>query len=114
VNVRVAPGRSLEDARREVEALAGPEAEVAWLDESPAAAPSLGAPAVRHFLAAVDVPVLPKQAWTDVATLIHAGIPAVNYGPGESSQAHQPGEWVSIATMERCEAVLAGYLGGEG
>jgi succinyl-diaminopimelate desuccinylase len=114
VNVRVAPGRSLEDARREVEALAGPEAHVAWLDESPAALPSLGAPAVQAFLAATDVPVLPKQAWTDVATLIAAGIPAVNYGPGESSQAHQPEEWVSIATMERCERVLAAFLEAPG
>jgi succinyl-diaminopimelate desuccinylase len=110
VNVRVAPGRSLDDARREVEELAGPEAEVTWLDESPSALPSLGAESVQAFIATTGAPVLPKQAWTDVATLIGAGIPAVNYGPGESSQAHQPGEWVSIATMERCEEQLAAFL----
>jgi succinyl-diaminopimelate desuccinylase len=110
LNVRVAPGRSLDDARREVEELAGPDAEVTWLDESPSALPSLGAPSVQAFLAATGAPVLPKQAWTDVASLVAAGIPAVNYGPGESSQAHQPEEWVSIATMERCEQQLAAYL----
>jgi succinyl-diaminopimelate desuccinylase len=110
VNVRVAPGRSLDDARREVEQLAGPEGEVRWLDESPSALPSLGAPIVQHFIAETGAPVLPKQAWTDVATLIHAGIPAVNFGPGESSQAHQPEEWVSIETMEQVEDRLARFL----
>ena len=34
----------------------------------------------------------------------------LNYGPGEASQAHQREEWVSIAALEHCEQVLAGYL----
>jgi succinyl-diaminopimelate desuccinylase len=112
VNVRVAPGRSLDDARAEVETLAGPEGEVTWLDLSPPAVPSVTHPAIRAFLAATGVEVRPKQAWTDVATLQAAGIPAVNFGPGEPSQAHQPGEWVEVAALERCEAVLAAYLKG--
>jgi succinyl-diaminopimelate desuccinylase len=112
VNVRVAPGRSLDDARAEVETLAGPEGEVTWLDLSPPAVPSVTDPAIRAFLAATGVEVRPKQAWTDVATLQAAGIPAVNFGPGEPSQAHQPGEWVEVAALERCEAVLAAYLEG--
>lgn len=110
VNVRVAPGGSLDDARAEVAELAGPDAELRWLDESPPAAPNLEAPAIRRFLAQTGLPVHPKQAWTDVATLAAAGIPALNYGPGEPSQAHQPGEWVEIARLRECEGVLAGLL----
>jgi len=109
VNVRVAPGRDIAAARAEVEALAAP-GEVIWLDASPAAVPNVTQPAVRAFIEATGVPVHPKQAWTDVATLQAAGIPALNYGPGEASQAHQRDEWVSIAALEECERVLAGYL----
>ncbi len=110
VNVRVAPGRSLDDARAAVEALAGEGAEVTWLDESPPAMPSVTQPAIAAFIAATRLPVHPKQAWTDVATLIAAGIPALNYGPGESAQAHQRDEWVSITALEESEATLAAYL----
>jgi succinyl-diaminopimelate desuccinylase len=110
VNVRVAPGRSLDGARAEVERLAAPEGEVTWLDTSPPSLPNVTDPAVQSFIAATGLEVHPKQAWTDVATLTAAGIPAVNVGPGESSQAHQRNEWVSIAALERCEAILAGYL----
>ena len=109
VNVRVAPGRELANARAEVEALAAPGV-VEWLDESPAAVPNITQPAVRAFIEATGVEVHPKQAWTDVATLQAAGIPALNYGPGDASQAHQRDEWVSIAALEHCEQVLAGYL----
>ncbi len=109
VNVRVAPGRELATARTEVEALAAPGT-VEWLDESPAALPNVTDSAVRAFIAATGVEVHPKQAWTDVATLQAAGIPALNYGPGDASQAHQRDEWVSIAALEHCERVLAGYL----
>ena len=57
------------------------------------------------------LPVLPKQAWTDVATLAAWGVPAFNYGPGESAQAHQPGEWVAVDRLRECEQVLAAELG---
>jgi succinyl-diaminopimelate desuccinylase len=110
VNVRVAPGRSLDEARARVETLAGEGAEVTWLDESPPAMPSITHPAIAAFIATTGLPVHPKQAWTDVATLIAAGIPALNYGPGESAQAHQREEWVSVAALEECEATLARYL----
>ena len=111
VNVRVAPGGSLDAARAEVEALAGASADVEWLDVSPPAAPNLSDPTVADFVTRSGLPVLPKQAWTDVATLTAWGVPAFNYGPGESAQAHQPGEWVEIAKLVECESVLAGELG---
>jgi succinyl-diaminopimelate desuccinylase len=110
VNVRVAPGRSLDAARAEVESLAGPEAEVEWLDASRSAPPYASAPEVRRFAEASGAAVQPKQAWTDVATLIEWGVPAFNYGPGDPAQAHQTGEFVTIAALESCEAVLERYL----
>lgn len=111
VNARIAPGGSVDAARVEVEALAGPAAEVVWRDVAPPAMPSLDAPVVRDFIARSGLEVLPKQAWTDVATMHAWGVPAFNYGPGESSQAHQPGEWVAIDRLEECERVLAQELG---
>ncbi len=110
VNVRVAPGRSVEDARAEVEGLAGPSASVTWLDFSPSALPQLSNLTVQAFIERSGLPVHPKQAWTDVATLQAWGVPAVNYGPGEPSQAHQPGEWVEISMLEQCERVLTAEL----
>ena len=94
LNARFAPGREAALVRAEIEGLVGEVGSVVWLDESPPAMPALGDPTLRAFLSLTGVPVLPKQAWTDVATLAARGIPAVNYGPGEPSQAHQRGEWV--------------------
>ena len=110
VNARVAPGNSIEAAKAEIEALAGPAAEVHWSDIAPPAAPSLTAPAVADFLERSGLSVHPKQAWTDVATMHAWGVPAFNYGPGEPSQAHQPGEWVEIDALEECERVIAKEL----
>ncbi len=114
VNVRYAPGRPGEEARAEVVALAGPEAEVRWVDDAASALPGLDVPAVAAFLRRTGLEVRPKQAWTDVATLSAAGIPALNYGPGDPAQAHQPGEWVSVPAMERCEDVLTDFLASGG
>jgi len=39
------------------------------------------------------------QGWTDAATLMHAGIPAVLLGPGSVAQAHTSGEYVTLSQL---------------
>jgi succinyl-diaminopimelate desuccinylase len=110
LNVRFAPGRDAATARAEIDQLVAGEGELAWLDESPAASPALSEPLLSRFIAETGVRVLPKQAWTDVASLQAHGIPAVNYGPGEAHQAHQPGEWVEGEAIARVATTLARFL----
>jgi succinyl-diaminopimelate desuccinylase len=110
LNIRFAPGREAAFARREVEDLVAGDAELTWIDESPAAPPRLSEPVLARFLAETGVRVLPKQAWTDVASLQAHGIPAVNYGPGEAHQAHQPGEWIEGEAIARVAATLSRFL----
>jgi succinyl-diaminopimelate desuccinylase len=110
LNVRFAPGREAAAARAEVEELVAGEGDLTWIDESPAAPPRLSEPVLGRFLAETGVRVLPKQAWTDVASLQAHGIPAVNYGPGEAHQAHQPGEWVDGEAIARVASALARFL----
>jgi succinyl-diaminopimelate desuccinylase len=110
LNVRFAPGREAAVARREIEDLVAGEGELTWIDVSPAAPPRLSEPVLARFLAETGVRVLPKQAWTDVASLQAHGIPAVNYGPGEAHQAHQPGEWVEGDAIARVASTLARFL----
>jgi succinyl-diaminopimelate desuccinylase len=112
LNVRFAPGREAAAARAEIEQLVAGEGELTWLDESPAASPALSEPLLVRFVAETGVRVLPKQAWTDVASLQAHGIPAVNYGPGEAHQAHQPGEWVDGVAIARVATTLARFLQG--
>src|SRR5262249_6056855 len=110
VNQRFAPGRDAKQARAELERLVAGEGEVVVRDEAPAAPPNLDHPTLRAFLAETGVEVRPKQAWTDVATLQAHGIPAVNYGPGEPSQAHQTDEWVEIAAVAEVAERLARFV----
>ena len=51
LNVRFAPGRKAEVARREIDDLVAGEGELTWIDESPAAPPRLSAPVLARFLA---------------------------------------------------------------
>jgi succinyl-diaminopimelate desuccinylase len=68
-----------------------------------------GGPGVHR---AVGAPVQPKQAWTDVARLAEVGVPALNYGPGLTAQAHQAGEHVPRANLHEAASALRRYLGG--
>lgn len=43
--------------------------------------------------------IIGMQGWTDAATLYHAGIPAVLFGPGSLSQAHTNDEWVEVRQL---------------
>ena len=57
-------------------------------------------------------PVEPKQAWTPVAEFAAAGVPAINFGPGDPRFAHRRDERVAVAALERSFAVLHDLLCG--
>ncbi len=111
LNFRFGPDRSLDDAAEELRALAvrfGGEAVLT--DRAPACPAHAGHPLVRRLVERGGLAVEPKQAWTDVARLAAAGIPAVNLGPGATAQAHQAGEWVELAALERTYRALERFL----
>lgn len=110
VNYRFAPDKTVDDAEAALRSLIGERAEVRVTDRAHAAPPFGDNPLVAAFVAAVDAAVEAKQAWTDVARLAAAGVPALNYGPGLTAQAHQAGEYVPVANVHTARAALAGFL----
>ena len=107
VNFRFAPDKALDAAAEELVALAarfGASAELT--DRSPAAPSYADHPLVARLVGRTGAEVEPKQAWTDVARLAAHGIPAVNFGPGATGQAHQQGEWVEVEAIARCYEAL--------
>lgn len=112
VNVRFAPGRTIAEAEAELRALVGADGVVEITDRAPSGAVHADHPLIADWRAREGLEVQPKQAWTDVARFTEHGIPAVNFGPGETAQAHQAGEWASIASLEHCHAALARFLRG--
>jgi succinyl-diaminopimelate desuccinylase len=110
LNYRFAPDRSVEEAVQRLHALIGGQGSVSVVDRAPPGRPHREAPAVRAFLDAVAAPVEPKQAWTDVARFSQAGVPALNYGPGLTAQAHQAGEFVPEANLALARERLTRFL----
>jgi succinyl-diaminopimelate desuccinylase len=112
LNLRFAPSRSTEAAERMVHDRVGDRAEVTIVDRAPAAPPQRDDPLVTAFVTAVGAAVSGKQAWTDVARFAEVGVPALNYGPGLTAQAHQRGEFVPVDAVidasERLERFLRG------
>jgi len=118
VNLRFAPSRDLETAeqelRDELTELAGPDADIdiVIVDRAPPAPPHRDQPAVIAFVTSVGASIAGKQAWTDVARFAERGVPALNFGPGATAQAHQRGEWVAIDAMVDARERLADFLAG--
>jgi succinyl-diaminopimelate desuccinylase len=110
VNVRFAPGRTLEQAERELHELVGDLGTVHVFDRAPAGKVYMDHPLIEPWRAAEGIPVQTKQAWTDVARFTERGIAAVNFGPGETAQAHQAGEWCSIESLEFTHEKLWRFL----
>ena len=109
VNYRFAPDRSVGQAREHLEdVFAGWEVEVR--DAASGARPGLDQPAVGSFVAAMGGTPRAKLGWTDVARFDALGIPAVNFGPGDSLVAHAPHEHVQLAQIEECEARMRAWL----
>lgn len=112
LNMRFAPDRTLDEAEDELRGLVGDRAEVRIVDRAPPAPPRLDDPLVDRLVAAVGAPVAAKQAWTDVARFAQVGVPAVNYGPGLTAQAHRRGEYVPVDNLVVAFGALARFLAG--
>lgn len=50
------------------------------------------------------------QAWTDIAQLNHAGIPAINFGAGSIKHAHKPDERILIDELNDFYTLLVEHL----
>ena len=110
VNYRYAPGRTPAEAEARLRELcAGGELTIDSL--APSGPVATGNPRARALIAAGDLRVAPKQAWTPVAEFGAAGIDAVNFGPGAPAQAHRRDESVEIAALVRSLPRAGGVRG---
>lgn len=114
LNVRFAPGRTPEEAEAELRGWIGDRAEVSVTDRAPSGPVCTGNPFYRKLLTSTGLRAEPKQAWTDVARFGELGIDAVNYGPGETAQAHQAGESASVPALEDAYRKLRAFLTAPG
>ena len=105
VNYRYAPGRTPAEAETQLVMLCAGDGELR-IDSNAPSGPVATGPRVDALVAAGDLVRAPKQAWTPVAEFGLAGIPAVNFGPGDPVQAHRRDESVEIAALARAHTVL--------
>ncbi len=110
LNVRFAPGRTAEQAEEEVRRLVAGRAEVEVTDRSPSAPVCAANPFFHRLVRATGRAATAKQAWTDVARLAQKGVEAVNFGPGETAQAHQAAESASVSELGAAYNALAAFL----
>jgi succinyl-diaminopimelate desuccinylase len=103
VNYRYAPGRTPEDAERQLHSVVGEGLEI--VSNAPSGVVPHGN-AVVERLRGMGLAWEPKQAWTPVAEFALAGVDAVNFGPGEPRYAHTRDEQVSVDALARSYEVL--------
>jgi succinyl-diaminopimelate desuccinylase len=100
VNYRFAPDRDPDEAVTRLTEICAEADRVDVTDVAPSGSVDIDHPLFQALIARSGASVSGKQGWTDVAQLSSAGIPAVNFGPGEPSLAHKPGESVRVADLE--------------
>jgi succinyl-diaminopimelate desuccinylase len=109
INYRFAPDKTEEQAEAVVRRVLD-GFDVVVTDSAPGALPGLTHPAAAAFVAMVGREPQPKFGWTDVARFSALGVPAVNYGPGDPSVAHQREEYCDIAPILECEERMRAWL----
>lgn len=110
LNYRFAPDKTVEQAEAALRAIAADADEVEVVDRAPAAPISEDSPHLRRLIDVSGAPLRPKQAWTDVARLAGRGVPGVNFGPGETLQAHQVDESAPEGNLQRAFEILKRFL----
>jgi succinyl-diaminopimelate desuccinylase len=121
LNLRFAPSRDGAAAEVELRERIGAwtadlndvTVDVTVIDVAPPAPPRLDAALIKRLLTVTGAQVAAKQAWTDVARFAEIGVPAVNYGPGRTDQAHQRGEHVELDALVDVHGRLAAFLASD-
>ncbi|MFL5321442.1 MAG: succinyl-diaminopimelate desuccinylase [Myxococcaceae bacterium] len=113
LNYRFAPGKSIEQAQEELRQFVNGRAEIEFTDLSPSGHVPKNNALYEQLLKTVGGVPEAKQAWTDVGRLSVHGIDAVNFGPGETAQAHQANESCSVAALGHAYEKLARFLTGQ-
>jgi succinyl-diaminopimelate desuccinylase len=111
LNFRYAPGRTPAEAEARLVELCGGHGEVEIVGNAPSGAVAASHPEVLRLIELGGLELAPKQAWTPVAELTAAGIPAVNFGPGTPAEAHSRTESIAIANLVRAYEVLEAWCG---
>ncbi len=106
LNLRYPPDRSPGEAEDLVRSLVPTDASVEITGNSPPGEVAADAPLVRRLLAQSDLPIEPKQAWTNVADFTSRRIPAINFGPGATRYAHRRDELVELTALVRAYDAL--------
>jgi succinyl-diaminopimelate desuccinylase len=112
VNFRYAPGTSAEEAERLLRGWCEPYGALEIDSNAPSAPVATGNALVRRLIAAGDLAVEPKQAWTPVAEFAAAGVDAVNFGPGDPRYAHARDEQVAVDALVRSYETLERFACG--
>jgi succinyl-diaminopimelate desuccinylase len=110
VNYRFSPDRTLEEAVERLRELCSLADVFEVADSAPAAYPEVSHPVFQVLAEAAAASVSHKQGWTDVAQLAARGIPAVNFGPGETALAHKPGESIDLTDLDWAYQALSVVL----
>lgn len=110
VNMRFTPDMTTEAAISELEGLCDAADEFAVADTASAGAVDVSHPIFERLAEVSGATRAAKQGWTDVARFSEIGVPAINFGPGETSQAHQVEESVELASVDASYAALVDLL----
>jgi succinyl-diaminopimelate desuccinylase len=112
VNYRFAPTRTLVEAEATLREICAAADEVEVVDAAPAGPVDTDHVLLDKLASAADATRTAKQGWTDVARFGTRGIQAVNFGPGETAQAHQADESVALSDLDRSFESLRSILVG--
>lgn len=112
VNYRFAPGKTEEQAVRDLEAFVKGRARVEVSEVIPSGKVCASNRVLEPWMTRRGLRREAKQAWTDVAQLSAFGVDAVNCGPGDGSMAHQIDERVSRGALLRSLDIMRDLLFG--
>ncbi len=112
LNYRFAPHRTIAQAEQEVRRVCREADQVEIVDAAPSGRVVTDHPLVNELVSAAEVGIGSKQGWTDVARLTARGIPSVNFGPGETSQAHTANESMPLRHLDLVYDSLSKVLSG--